>query len=88
MINLEKMSSLRPAFAKDGTVTAATSSKISDGAAATVHHERRKGRRTGRHTAGDHRRPCHASRRSPAWFTTAPVGAIAKLLKKAGWSVR
>lgn len=85
-INLEKMSSLRPAFAKDGTVTAATSSKISDGAAATVLMSADKAAELGvtplatilAHTTFS---------QEPGWFTTAPVGAIAALLEKTGWGV-
>ncbi|MDT8439779.1 MAG: acetyl-CoA C-acyltransferase [Wenzhouxiangellaceae bacterium] len=84
-INIEKIAQLRPAFAKDGTITAATSSKISDGAAALV--------LMGEDTAARHgatplaRIVAHATHsHEPEWFTTAPVGAIAKVLAKAGWS--
>lgn len=82
----EKIPTLRPAFKKDGSITAATSSSISDGAAAMVLMRSS--------TAGElgvkplakivgHTQFAH----EPEWFTTAPVGAIQKLLKKTGWTV-
>ncbi|MFC4290951.1 acetyl-CoA C-acyltransferase [Sphingorhabdus arenilitoris] len=80
----DKIPTLRPAFAKDGTITAATSSSISDGAAAVV--------LTRESNAGD-KKPvarivAHAAHaHEPSAFTTAPVGAIQKCLDKAGWSV-
>ena len=82
--NLEKIPTLRPAFKKDGTVTAATSSKISDGAAATL-------LMTTQHAADLGLVPlatiiAHATfSHEPEWFTTAPVGAIQRVLDKAGW---
>ncbi len=82
--NLEKMPSLRPAFAKDGTITAASSSKISDGAAALVLMSASRAAQTGSRPLA--RIVAHATHsQEPEWFTTAPVGAIRKLLDKAGW---
>ena len=80
-----KMASLRPAFAKDGTITAASSSKISDGAAAFVMMRASEAERRGLKPLA--RVVAHATHaHEPEWFTTAPVGAIAKCLKIAGWS--
>ncbi|MGC2856470.1 acetyl-CoA C-acetyltransferase [Novispirillum sp. DQ9] len=84
--NLDKIPTLRPAFRKDGTVTAANSSSISDGAAALVMMRRSEAEKRGLkplatilgHTT---------EAREPRWFTTAPVGAMQKLLGKTGWSV-
>jgi acetyl-CoA C-acetyltransferase len=84
---VEKIPSLRPAFRKEGTVTAATSSSISDGAAALVMMRRSTADKLGvkpiatlvAHTTHSH---------EPEWFTTAPVGAIAKLYEKTGWSTQ
>jgi acetyl-CoA C-acetyltransferase len=83
--NIEKIPSLRPAFSKDGTVTPANSSSISDGAAALVLMRRSEAERRGltplativTHTT-------HSQ--APRWFTTAPVGAMQKLFDKTGWS--
>ncbi len=85
--NLDKISSLRPAFRKDGgTITAATSSSISDGAAALVLMSAEEAARRG--LAPLARIVGHASHaQEPEWFTTAPVGAIGKLLQRTGWSV-
>lgn len=84
-INLDKVPTLRAAFAKDGTVTAATSSKISDGAAATVIMSGEKAAELGvTPLATIVAHGMHSQ--EPGWFTTAPVGAIANVLKKAGWS--
>ena len=85
--NIGKIPSLKPAFRKDGTVTAANSSSISDGAAALVLMRRSNAERRGLSPlaviAG------HATHsQEPAWFTTAPVGAIRKLLERTGWSAR
>ncbi len=83
--NLEKIPTLRPAFRKDGTVTAANSSSISDGAAALVMMRRSSAEKRGLAplaTVVGH--STHAQ--EPAWFTTAPVGAIRKLLASTGWS--
>jgi acetyl-CoA C-acetyltransferase len=82
--NVDKMPSLRPAFAKDGTITAASSSKISDGAAAFVMMSATDAEKRGLKPLA--RVAAHATHsHEPEWFTTAPVGAIAKCLDKAGW---
>ena len=83
--NIEKIPSLRPAFSKDGTVTPANSSSISDGAAALVLMRKSEAERRGltplativAHTT-------HSQ--EPRWFTTAPIGAMQKLFDKTGWS--
>ena len=82
----EKIPQLRPAFSKDGTVTAANASSISDGAAALVMASadaaKQKGLKVRARILG------HASHaQAPGWFTTAPVPAAQKLLKNIGWSV-
>ena len=83
--DVNKMSALRPAFAKDGTITAASSSKISDGAAAFVMMSASEAERRGLKPVA--RVVSHATHaHEPEWFTTAPVGAIAQCLEKAGWS--
>jgi len=83
--NLEKIPTLKPAFRKDGTVTAANSSSISDGAAALVLMRRSSAEKRGLAPiaviAGH---STHAQ--EPALFTTAPVGAIRKLFERTGWS--
>jgi acetyl-CoA C-acetyltransferase len=82
--NVEKMPSLRPAFAKDGTITAASSSKISDGAAAMVLMSESNARQRGiEPLARIVAQATHSQ--EPEWFTTAPVGAMQKVLDKAGW---
>lgn len=82
---LDKIPTLRPAFKKDGTVTAANSSSISDGAAALVLMRQSTARELGLQPLA--RIVAHASHaHEPGWFTTAPVGAIQKLLKKVDWS--
>jgi len=85
-VKLDKIAGLKPAFKKDGTITAASSSSINDGAAALV--------LTRASTAADMgakplaRIVGHATfAQAPEWFTTAPVGAVQKLLKKIGWQV-
>ena len=84
--NLQKIPTLRPAFAKDGTVTPANSSSISDGAAALVLLSENDARSRGlKPLALLHAHSSHAQ--EPGWFTTAPVGAIKKVLEKTGWSV-
>ncbi|MBX3726637.1 MAG: acetyl-CoA C-acyltransferase [Xanthomonadales bacterium] len=85
--DLGKVASLRPAFKRDGgTITAASSSKISDGAAATVVMSADAASRLGARPLA--RIVAHASHaQEPAWFTTAPVTAIGKVLERAGWSV-
>jgi acetyl-CoA C-acetyltransferase len=85
--NIEKISTLKPAFAKDGTVTAANSSSISDGAAALVMMRESTANRLGLlplvRVVG------HSTfAQEPALFTTAPVGAIRKLFDKNGWLAR
>jgi acetyl-CoA C-acetyltransferase len=82
---LDKIPTLKPAFRKDGTVTAANSSSISDGAAALVLMRRSLADKLGiapLATVVGH--ATHAQ--EPAWFTTAPVGAMQKLFAKCGWS--
>ena len=80
----EKIPTLRPAFAKDGSVTAANSSSISDGAAAIVLMRKSEAkRRKVSPIAIIHAHASHAQ--EPQWFTTAPIGAIKKVLKKTGW---
>ncbi|MDE2395328.1 MAG: acetyl-CoA C-acyltransferase [Burkholderiales bacterium] len=81
---LDKIAGLKPAFKKDGTITAATSSSISDGAAALVLMRESTAARLGAKPIA--RIAAHAVHaQAPDWFTTAPVGAIQKVLKKAGW---
>ena len=84
--DLGKVASLKPAFKKDGTITAASSSKISDGAAATVLMRASDAAQRG--IAPLARIVAHATHsQAPEWFTTAPVGALKKVLDKAGWKV-
>ena len=81
---IEKIPNLRPAFKKDGTVTAASSASISDGAAALVLMRESEAKKRGLEPLA--RVTGHASyAQEPAWFTTAPVGAIDRLQKKLGW---
>ena len=81
---LDKIPGLKPAFKKDGTITAATSSSISDGAAALVLMRESTAARLGlKAIARIVGHSVHAQ--APNWFTTAPVGAIEKVLAKAGW---
>ena len=81
----EKISSLKPAFSKDGTVTAASSSSISDGAAILILMKESQAKAKGIKPIA--RILGHASNaHEPEWFTTAPVGAIDKLQKKLGWT--
>ncbi|MDQ3494128.1 MAG: thiolase family protein [Pseudomonadota bacterium] len=85
-IDTAKIPSLRPAFGKEGRLTAASSSKISDGAAATVLMSAEEAKRRG--LAPIARIVAHAAHaQAPEWFTTAPIKAIANVLDKAGWSV-
>ena len=84
-VNVDKIPTLRAAFAKDGTVTAATSSSIADGAAATVlmtASDAEKRGVTPLATIVGHSSFAH----EPAWFTTAPISAIKRLHDKLGWS--
>ena len=84
--NFEKMTKIRPAFEKDGTVTAANASKINDGAAAVVMMSAEKAADLGVKTVA--RIVAQASfSQEPEWFTTAPVGAIRKVLDKSGLTV-
>jgi acetyl-CoA C-acetyltransferase len=80
----EKIPTLKPAFRDGGTVTAANSSSISDGAAALVLMRRSAAEAQGRPVLATIRG--HASHaQAPAWFSTAPIGAMRKLLDKVGW---
>jgi acetyl-CoA C-acetyltransferase len=82
--NLEKIPTLKPAFRKDGTVTAANSSSISDGAAALVMMRRSTAEKRGlAPLAVVMGHATHAQ--APSEFTTAPVGAISKVLQGVGW---
>ncbi len=84
--DIARIPSLKPAFGNDGTVTAASASKISDGAAALVICDAALAQQQQLPVLGQV--IAHASHaQEPAWFTTAPVGAIQKLLHKTGWSV-
>jgi acetyl-CoA C-acetyltransferase len=84
--DVSKIPSLKPAFKKDGTITAASSSSINDGAAATVLMSEGEAKKRG--LAPLARIVGHASHaQEPEWFTTAPVSAIDKLLKQVGWTV-
>ncbi len=85
-IKLEKIPTLRPAFKKDGTITAASSSSINDGAAAMVLMRASTAAKLGcKPLAKIVSHATHAQ--EPEWFATAPVGASEKALAKAGWSV-
>jgi len=81
----EKVPTLKPAFKKDGTVTAANSSSISDGAAAMVIMRESTAKKLGATPLA--RIVAHTQHsQEPAWFTTAPVGAMQKLFAKTGWT--
>ncbi len=83
--NLDKIPQLKPAFRKDGTVTPANSSSISDGAAALVLMRLSEAQKRGLKPLA--KIVAHASHaHEPNWFTTAPVGAIKKLFEKTGWN--
>ena len=85
-IALDRIPTLRPAFGKEGVLTAASSSKISDGAAAAVLMSAEDARARGLQPLA--RVVAHATHsQAPEWFTTAPVQAIANVLDRAGWSV-
>ncbi|AUG54355.1 acetyl-CoA C-acyltransferase [Thalassospira marina] len=85
-VNPEKIPGLRPAFRKDGTVTAAHSASISDGAAALVMMRESEAQKRGLKPLA--RVLAHATHaQEPCWFTTAPIDAIRKVLAKTGWSV-
>lgn len=85
--DLSKIAQLKPAFRKDGTVTAASSSSISDGAAAVVLATESAAR-------GRNLKPlarlvaCASHAQAPEWFTTAPVGALQRVLALAGWQTK
>jgi len=82
---LDKIPGLKPAFKKDGAITAATSSSISDGAAALVLMRESTAKQMGAQPIA--RIVAHSVHaQAPDWFTTAPVGAIQKVLKKSGWA--
>ncbi len=84
---LDKIPGLKPAFAKEGKITAATSSSISDGAAALVLMRESTAKKMGlAPIARILGHSVHAQ--APNWFTTAPVGAIDKVLKKVGWDAK
>ena len=84
---LDKIPTLKPAFKKDGTITAASSSSINDGAAALVIMRESTAKKLGCTPIA--RILGHATHsQEPNWFTTAPVGAIEKLYKKIGWTTR
>ena len=85
-VKLDKIAQLKPAFKKDGTITAASSSSINDGAAALVMMTESTAKRLGAKPIA--RLVGHATHaQEPEWFTTAPVGATQKLLAKTGWKV-
>ena len=84
-IKIEKIATLKPAFAKDGTVTAASSSSISDGASALVMMRAETAEKLGSKPIA--RIVAHATHsHQPEWFTTAPISAAKKAMAKAGWS--
>ena len=84
--NIGKIPMLRPAFKKDGSVTAANASKISDGAAATVLMTTDEAERRGLEPLA--RIVAHATfAQEPEWFTTAPSTAVAQVVEKAGWTM-
>jgi acetyl-CoA C-acetyltransferase len=84
-IKLDKIPTLKPAFKKDGTITAASSSSINDGAAAMVMMRQSTAQQLG--CAPLARLVAHANHaQAPNWFATAPVGAVQKLLAKTGWT--
>jgi acetyl-CoA C-acetyltransferase len=84
---LDKIPALKPAFKKDGTITAASSSSINDGAAALVMMRASTAAKLGCKPLA--RIVAHAMHaQEPEWFTTAPVGAVQKALARAGWSVK
>ena len=85
-IKIDKIPTLKPAFKKDGTITAAASSSINDGAAALVMMRASTAQKLGCQPVA--RIVSHATHaQEPEWFSTAPVGASQKALAKAGWQV-
>ena len=86
-VKLDKITSLKPAFKKDGTITAASSSSINDGAAALVLARESTAKELGATPIA--RIVGHATfSQAPEWFATAPAGAVRKLLKKIDWNVQ
>ena len=86
-VKLDKIAALKPAFKKDGTITAASSSSINDGAAALVLSRASTAKELGAKPIA--RIVGHATfAQEPEWFATAPAGAVRKLLKKIDWSVK
>ena len=85
-VNFEKMLTLRPAFDKEGTVTAANASKINDGAAAVVVMAREVADKLGVKPQAKLISQASAAKK-PEWFTTAPLDAIEKILKKSGFAL-
>ena len=86
-VKLDKIPGLKPAFRKDGTITAASSSSINDGAAALVMTRESTAKEMGATPLA--RIVGHATfAQAPEWFTTAPIGAVQKLLAKIGWQVK
>jgi len=86
-VKLDKIPALKPAFKKDGTITAASSSSINDGAAAMVLMRASAAAKLGLKPLA--RIVAHAVHaQEPNWFTTAPVGAVKKVLAKAGWGAK
>jgi acetyl-CoA C-acetyltransferase len=84
--DIGKIPSLKPAFKKDGTITAASSSSINDGAAALILMGEDQAKAQG--VTALARIVAHSTHsQAPEWFTTAPVSAISKVLDKAGWKV-
>jgi len=85
-VSPEKIPTLRPAFRPDGTITAASASANADGAAALVLTRRSIAAREGFPILAEIR--AHATHaQEPAWYTTAPIPAIRKVLEKAGWTI-
>ena len=83
-VKLDKIATLKPAFKKDGTITAASSSSINDGAAALVMMRESTAKQLGATPLA--RIVGHSTHaQEPEWFATAPVGAVQKLLAKTGW---
>ena len=87
LANIEKIPTLKPAFRKNGTVTPANSSSISDGASSMVLMRRSVAEKRGVTPLAEI--VAHSTfSQDPAWFTTAPVGAISSLFEKTGWCLR
>ncbi len=86
-VKLEKIPALRPAFTKDGTVTAANASTINDGAGAIVLMSREKAEELGLNVLGTIKSYADAAH-EPEWFTTAPAKALPKALNKVGMSIK